>query len=149
IKVRLQLAFSLGESQDATGLEALARLADRDANDPWMQTAILSAVSTRSGRLVKIILANRNEKRNADALLQPLAAVVGARRKAEEITTLLRVAQEWRGADAIRVSLLAGLAEGLARARPEKVVSAEGVLAVERLVDSSSSDVKLQALRIA
>src|SRR5262249_9381755 len=34
-KVRLQLAFSLGESQEAKGLEALASLANRDANDPW------------------------------------------------------------------------------------------------------------------
>jgi hypothetical protein len=44
---------------------------------------------------------------------------------------------------------LAGLAEGLGRARPEKVVSAEGVKAVEQLVESSSPDVKQHALRIA
>src|SRR5262249_47884094 len=85
LKVRLRLAFSLGESQDAKGLEALARLANRDANDPWMRTAILSAVPTRAGRLAGMILASRNEKKNADALLQPLAAVVGARRQAEEV----------------------------------------------------------------
>src|SRR5262249_5614610 len=149
LKVRLQLAFSLGESQDAKVLEALARLADRDASDPWMRTAILSAVPTRAGRLAEMILSIRNDKTNADALLQPLAAVVGARRQAEEVSTLLQVTQEFRGADSIRVSLLTGLAEGLGRARPEKVVSTEGVRAVERLLEGSSPDVKQHAVRIA
>jgi putative heme-binding domain-containing protein len=96
-----------------------------------------------------MILATRNEKKNAEALLQPLAAVVGARRQAEEVSTLLRVAQEFRGADSTRVSLLAGLAEGLGRTRSEKMVSVEGVRAVERLLEGSSPQVKQHTLRIA
>jgi hypothetical protein len=96
-----------------------------------------------------MIVRTRDDERNSDALLQPLAAVVGARRQAEEISTLLRIAWEFRGADSIRVSLLAGLAEGLGRGRAEKVVSAEGVKAVERLLETSSPEVKQHALRIA
>ena len=45
-RVRLQLAFSLGERKRSSGeaAEALLRVAIKDASDPWTQTAFLSSV---------------------------------------------------------------------------------------------------------
>jgi putative membrane-bound dehydrogenase-like protein len=150
-KVRLQLAFSLGESTDAKALETLARLADREGNDAWMRTAILSAVPTRAARLAKLLVRRRDARGFGDRLLQPLAAITGARRQAEEVSQLLELVAELRGGDgeSNQLRLLSGLAEGLGRGQPAKTASRSGEKALDRLLEHPSADVKRHVLRIA
>ncbi len=150
-KVRLQLAFSLGESQDARSLETLARLARREGDDRWMQTALLSAVPTRSGRLAEILLRGHEDLGAGAALLQPLAAVVGARNQAEEVAHLLQVVTALNGkeATALQVKILTGLLEGLGRGQPQPAVATGAQKALETLLQSPSRDVQVLVLRTA
>jgi putative membrane-bound dehydrogenase-like protein len=145
-KVRLQLAFTLGESPDPKALEALARLAERDGDDAWMRAAILSAVPTRAGRLADLLLHRHSEKGAGERLLGPLAAVVGARAEPDEVAALLATISALRGDQA---KLLTGLAEGLGHNRPRRVLPAEGQQALERLLASPSAEVRKQVLRVA
>jgi putative membrane-bound dehydrogenase-like protein len=152
-KVRLQAAFSLGESQDARVLPALARLARREGGDPWMRAAILSAVPDRAGRLARMLLA-ADDKAAPSPLLRPLAAVVGARGAAklepagEGIAALLVEAARVPD-DGARTDLLTGLAEGLRRGRRVDVRSAAAEQALGRLLKSPSADVRRQVLVVS
>jgi putative membrane-bound dehydrogenase-like protein len=150
-RVRLQLAFTLGESPDAKVLLALAHLARREGEDRWVQAAILSAVPTRAGRLVDLLVHGKEDRGAGGRLLGPLAAVTGARGDPDEVAGLLRTASELEGAGAtgVQVQLLTGLADGLGRSRPKHALPAGGKEALERLLAGPSAGVQRQVLRIA
>jgi putative membrane-bound dehydrogenase-like protein len=147
-KVRLQLAFSLGESKDARALEALALLARREGSDPWMQAAILSAVPARAARLAEALI---GDKGAGASLLKPLAAVVGARNRSEEMADLLHIVASLKGdaAAGAQIKLLSGLIEGLGHGKPSPTVSADEQRTLETLLESPSSEVKVLVLRTA
>jgi hypothetical protein len=147
-KVRLQLALSLGESRDEKALAALARLAERAGDDGWMRAAILSAVPTRAERLAAFLASRKGAQ--AHHLLAPLASVTGARNQPEEIAELLRMSAELFGANAAatRVTILTGLAEGLARNRTRQPIPAKGQKALERLLKNADPEEKPLVLRV-
>lgn len=150
-KVRLQLALSLGDSDSDKSLEALARLAERDGEDRWMEAAILSAVPDRSVRFAETLSSRRGEKDSGSRLLAPLASVTGARGKNEEIAALLRMIAKLRGtsAAAVQEKILTGLAEGLSRNRARPSVSAEGQAALDQMLENAPAEVKPRLLRVA
>jgi putative membrane-bound dehydrogenase-like protein len=147
-KVRLQLAFSLGECNESKALEALGRLARSEGDDPWMQTAILSAVPTRAARLAEALLRDTGAGK---ALLKPLGAVVGARNQQEEMADLLWAVASLKGDSGpeTQINVLSGLIDGLGRAKPRPRVSAEEQRALETLLESPSSEVRPLVMRTA
>jgi len=149
LKVRLQLAFTLGDSNDRRVLPVLARLAASDGKDRWMQAAILSAVPSRSGELAAILL--RSGRDEAGSVLQPLAAVAGARNQGEEVAGLLRLIAYRKAtrAAAMQTAILAGLAEGLGRNQSKKRLSRAGQKGLEQLLQDSTGDVQKQVLQVA
>jgi putative membrane-bound dehydrogenase-like protein len=149
-KVRLQLAFSLGESRDARVLQVLAALARGEGADPWMRVALLSAVPDRAGRLAALLV-EPGDRDPVPPLLRPLAAVVGARNQGAEVADLLRLVAglKHERAAAVQEQVLTGLAEGLGRAAVKKPVATAGQQALEQLLQSASGTVKKQALHVA
>lgn len=150
-KVRLQLACSLGESNDPKSLESLARLARQDGNDPWMQAAIVSAVPTRSVPLAQVLISAKMDRGAGDVLLQPLGAVAGARNQAEEITELLQAIAGLQSDDAgaTQVKVLNGMLEGLGRGHSRNAITINEQKSLETLLKSPSREVRLLVLRIA
>jgi putative membrane-bound dehydrogenase-like protein len=148
-KVRLQLAFSLGESKKRRALTALAILARKDGDDPWTQTAILSSALGRSGRLIALLLYADADWRPSGGLLKSLAAVVGARGDTEEIHDLLQNAASLTKPDqsGSLVQLLTGLVEGLERGKSVKVAFQQRTL--ETLLRHPHRQVHVLALRVA
>ncbi len=149
--VRLQLALTLGESKDPRAVEALGRLAVARADEKWMTDAILSSVADSADRLLGIILKSAGEAGKAARLVGPLAAVIGARHKDEEIGALLkRIAATKDGQPALfQVPCLEGLIEGLKRGKPKPLTSAEGQAALARLLGGPSSRVQELAVAVA
>ena len=88
-KVRLQVALSLGQSQDPAALAALAHLAVRSGDEPWMNDAILSSVATTADRLLAMLVARPDGPGKAQRLLAPLASIAGARHDDEQIGRVL------------------------------------------------------------
>ncbi len=58
VRVRYQLALSLGETDDPRAARALGRIATRDAADPWVRAAVLSSSSRRPGDVLAAVLAS-------------------------------------------------------------------------------------------
>ena len=96
IRVRLQAALALGERgpTDSTAVHALAGLATRDAADPWMRLAILSGLGESALSFVREWLSMRPDLLDAATpdqlrLLSEAAAIVGARRREQELVAML------------------------------------------------------------
>jgi putative membrane-bound dehydrogenase-like protein len=129
IRVRLQAALALGDRcrEEPAALDALGKIAVRDAADPWMQLAILSGLAEASLSFIPSCDPILSAAGRAQ-LLARAAEIVGVRRRAPELASLLRMiasrvdqggAQRsgpGRSIDAL--TMLAGLAEGLERSGP-------------------------------
>jgi putative membrane-bound dehydrogenase-like protein len=127
IRVRLQAALALGArcATEPSALEALAKLAARDANDPWMRLAILSGLAESAPNFIPSCSGVPPSPGRTDLLAQT-AAIIGVRRREPEISALLDliVSRSTRPrphsglngfSDLDSLTMLAGLAAGLER----------------------------------
>jgi putative membrane-bound dehydrogenase-like protein len=120
-RVRFQVAFTLGESDNVRAVDGLSAIARRDAADVWVRTAVLSSSTRFAPRLFASLLDDPAfvARREAIELLRSLAQVVGARNNAGEAAQILtslsgsRLAQH--DLDAV-LEVALGLGDGLARA---------------------------------
>jgi putative membrane-bound dehydrogenase-like protein len=120
-RVRFQAALSLGEWDDDRIVPALAKIATAGAEDRWTRAAVASAVPRRAGALLAVLLKPDTGLATEStsgrlALVQELAALVGARQEANEVAALLATLQALPG-DAARWQMagLNGLADGMGR----------------------------------
>jgi len=115
--VRMQAAYSLGESQDSRAVDAVARIAKRDAGDQWIRTAVLSSVAQSSHQLLIRLLEDRAfaASSNGREMAEKLAYVTGVRNRPDEIGTLLDAAAALQTADeaSLRLQIVLGLGDGL------------------------------------
>ncbi len=150
-RVRLQLAFTLGQSKDRRATEALAVLASRDGGNRWIRAAVMSSVPNSSGRLLHALLNQEGGLKEGRFLAKPIATVVGARRQDEEIGQLLGNLAEVRGSDAasLQTACLEGLVEGLERGKARAVKSPTAQQGLSRLLVSPSPRVQELAVRAA
>ena len=116
VRVRFQLAFTLGEVPGDLALQGLATIARRDAADPWVRTAVLSSATADPAGLFERLWRDRGFtcNRGGIALLRPLALVVGARARPGEAGRILAALAAVGPDDSARDVAL-GLGEGLAR----------------------------------
>lgn len=87
--VRLQLALSLGASQQEQVLPVLAEMARRHGQEPWLITAILTSLTERGGLMLGELLKNPDQLSQAVDLLEPLCAAIAARRDSTEFNAAL------------------------------------------------------------
>jgi putative membrane-bound dehydrogenase-like protein len=116
-RVRLQIAFTIGESRRWDQAALLARLARENLDDPWIQSAILSSVGECGGDLFAAVVADPNlaaTARSTDFLRQ-LVVVIGAQNRAAEVA---RTIETLAGSPntGLALPLVGALGEGLKRA---------------------------------
>ncbi|WP_165243804.1 PVC-type heme-binding CxxCH protein [Paludisphaera soli] len=116
-RVRFQVAFTLGEIAGEGVAPALAKIARRDAADPWIRTAVLSSATVDPAGLFERLRDDAEFAAGPGApILRSLALVVGARGRADEIGRVLAsLALGARDDGAVEVAL--GLGDGLSRNR--------------------------------
>jgi putative membrane-bound dehydrogenase-like protein len=121
-RVRYQAALSLGEWDDERIVPALAKIAAAGIDDRWTRTAVASAVPRRAGALLAALLRpegglTAQATPGRLALVQELAALVGARQEPSEVAALLAILRTLPGNDGTRwqVAGLNGLADGMGR----------------------------------
>lgn len=118
-RVRFQLAFTLGEAKAPELVAALAKIARREDNDTWTQTAVLSsAANTASGLLENLTRDEHFTSKAAPAQLQLLtrvASLVGARSSDAELAQAMDLLADLgkNNPAAWQVAILEGLGQGL------------------------------------
>ena len=78
VRVRYQLALSLGEWDDPRAGRALGRLAMLDAPDRWVRAAVLSSATRRPGEILAEVLDSGLAVPVRSSLLEPLIATAAA-----------------------------------------------------------------------
>lgn len=92
LRVRYQVAFTLGAFQGEAATRALGRLAARDGADPWMQLAILSSIGQRRGEFLVSLLLDRDTRQvpHVRLLLGLVASQIGASNVKGDLAIFLR-----------------------------------------------------------
>ncbi len=114
-RVRFQVAFSLGETQDPRATAALARIAQQDASDPWIRVAMLSSSVQRAPALLAELLEIDSD--GIASMLQQLATMVGVQNQHNEINAALDEAASITSQikTARQQLIILGLADGMRR----------------------------------
>jgi putative membrane-bound dehydrogenase-like protein len=102
-----RVAVALGAADDPRTVEALAAIARRCGDVPWMDAAVMSSLAGRAGKMLGLLLADPATIGKAGPLVGPLATAVAARRQPAELSaaiTAIAAAKEgdlrqvaWRG----------------------------------------------------
>ncbi|MCA9133270.1 MAG: c-type cytochrome, partial [Planctomycetales bacterium] len=90
-RIRLQVAFTLGEVDDALAAHTLLKLAEQYGNDPWMRAAILSSSSRLAGTMLSEFLQPASLRAAAEDIELPRQWIqlIGASNDAEEVAAAL------------------------------------------------------------
>jgi putative membrane-bound dehydrogenase-like protein len=89
MRVRFQLALSLGEWHDRQAGTALGRLALKDIADPWMRAAILSSATHQSAEILKTILEARPATPAGSEMISQLIATAVGENNSKEVAEVL------------------------------------------------------------
>ncbi len=117
-RVRFQLAFTLGEADAPELVAALAKVARRDAGDPWIGTAVLSSTRRSAAALLESLASDKEFTAGAPPgrleLLARLARLVGTEATDAELARVLSLLPAaGRAAGRWQLVLLDGLGQGL------------------------------------
>ena len=84
-----RVALALGAANDPRSLAALAGIARRSGDVPWMDAAVMSSLAGRAGQMLGLLLASPDTIGQAGRLVGPLATAVAARRQPDEFSTAI------------------------------------------------------------
>jgi len=151
-RVQFQLLCTLGGVSTLASRAAQERLLARNIEDPWMQTAALSASSARAPQLFESARQFTTQKTDARAtFFRQVTSVIGARKNPAEIRrvieTVARVPAP--GTSWWRAASLDGLAQGLGGGADRRLQQTDvGQELVLKLLDTSDGEVRHAALRL-
>ncbi|HZQ47077.1 MAG TPA: HEAT repeat domain-containing protein, partial [Verrucomicrobiae bacterium] len=116
--VRHQLAFTLGEFLDGRRLKALAQIARRDADSPWIQAAVLSSLANGAGEVFADLSRDTRfgKSKSGQEFLRQLVTLVGARNNQREVSQVLAFIAKVNEPE-LSFSLVRALGDGLKRAQ--------------------------------
>jgi putative membrane-bound dehydrogenase-like protein len=133
IRVRYQLAYTLGEIDTPAARNLLGRLVTQHGDDRWFRIAVLTSVAAKPAEFTKARRGFQHKE-----FLRQLAQVIGARKETAEIETLLEAAP----AD---IAALEGLARGLKMAGGSKVDSKRAEAVLRGAIASGKEELRREA----
>jgi len=119
LRVRYQLAFTLGEISATKATAALAAIAKRDVADRWVRLAVLSSCLGRSGAMFAQLAADTQWRatKPGRALLEELAKQTGLENRGDQVAEALRTLEGFpENEKQLAQAAVRGLSKGLADA---------------------------------
>ncbi|HEY6226695.1 MAG TPA: PVC-type heme-binding CxxCH protein, partial [Verrucomicrobiae bacterium] len=116
IRVRYQLAFTLGEIKGPAKIAPLATIAKRDLENSWTQAAILSSLASGAADLFKTVSvdAHLRDSKEGQSFLRQLAQIIGANNEKNQIADMLQFISQAKPESSF--ALLRALSDGLQHA---------------------------------
>ncbi|MFM7291616.1 MAG: PVC-type heme-binding CxxCH protein [Planctomycetia bacterium] len=87
--VARRVAVALGAADDPRSIDALAAIARRSGDVPWMDAAVMSSLAGRAGKMLGLLLADPKAIGKAGPLVGPLATAVAAGRQPAEFSAAI------------------------------------------------------------
>jgi len=147
VRVRFQVALSLGETAGDDRDRALASILERDSRFVWSRRAVLSAAGTSAESLLARVLAEPGRYEASLDLVRELADLVAAQGRETEAARRQLTAEA--NGSAMQIALLEGLGSGWARGGRGPRTSMEWALTLRPIAAGSSSRAALAAWRAA
>lgn len=129
LRVRYQLAFTLGEIPTAQATSALTRIVARDGADPWIRLAVLSSCVGRVGDLFAALAADRTWRASDDgrSLLEQLAEQAGVQKREDQLVKVVSSFESFEAAErGLSRRVVRGLFGGLSKGAgplPDEIVT--------------------------
>ena len=116
--VRYQLAFTLGEFADDGKTRALAKIARRDAESPWIRAAVLSSLATGAGEVFDELSADHAfaASKSGGEVLRQLLSLIGARNDGPEVSKAIAFIEKEKD-PGLSFGMVRALGNGLKRGR--------------------------------
>lgn len=130
IRVRFQVAFTLGAVNPAQAVPSLVRIARRDPGDEWIRIAVLSSAKDSASSLLMDLLQDRKFSATASSRgwFRDLARMIAAQQKPAEVDIILTATAHLTSSDlepalarAAQYAIASGLGEGLKRSGGKKL----------------------------
>jgi putative membrane-bound dehydrogenase-like protein len=117
IRVRYQLAFTVGELRRPDSPQALEALLLRDPADPRIQAAVFSSLADGAGDLFALLASNARIRGDpvGQEWLRRLAAMIGVRGRLAELSQVLGLIDQLQSEPQRAFALLYALGDGLHR----------------------------------
>lgn len=159
LRVRYQLAFTLGATSGPQRDQALVAIVRRDPSDPWIRVAVRSSLAEGTGAILRDLAADNSFRESAAGRewLKVLAEQIGRQQRADDVAAVLGVLKSLPASDKATLQIiLQGLAPKAGSKLKEQVAAATGgqadALAKEMLakaVATAGSDQAKPADRVA
>jgi putative membrane-bound dehydrogenase-like protein len=137
LRVRYQLAFTLGQIDTPAARNLLGKLIAEHGEDKWFRVAVLTSVANKPAEFLRVLQTQKKGLEHAD-FLQQLSQVIGARKEKAEIETLLDVASD-------QVPAFNGLARGMKLAGGARLASPKAEAVFRRVLASGTENVQQAA----
>jgi putative membrane-bound dehydrogenase-like protein len=118
LRVRYQLAFTLGFLPAGSRTAALAKILKHDGSDRWVRLAALSSLAEGGADVLAALAADTSFRSSAAGrtVLAELASLIGVEARQNEVLAVLKVLDDFpEEAKSQATALVVGLTEGLAR----------------------------------
>lgn len=142
--VRLQVALTLGESQDESVVPALAKLSRQHGDEVWMPIAVVSSVPERGDKLLAELLGSPSDLGHADKVIEPLCTAIANRREPAELSKSIERIAELENRT-LQVSCLRGLRAGF-KSPANIALSTQAKQAIKTLTKSRHEAVRKESL---
>ena len=157
IRVRYQLAFTLGEMRRAQRAFVMAEILRRNSDDPWMRSAVLSSVPQGAGDLFVTLAGDARFRTDAsgEPFLRELALMIGVKGSLEEVSQLVSFFAGTPLEPQPALAFVGNLGEGLRRSRsslalidPQGTLQGLYALALSTAANAPSLSLREGALRL-
>ena len=148
IRVRYQLAFSIGEALAGSKNNTLTKLALQDVDNKWMQIAILSSLGRGAEKVLTALTDNAEftAKPNGMLFLQQLCSQMGVRNRPHEVSAVLDVINQHEKLSTPLIESLVSKAQGSQREQLLALTSGKANEILMTLIDNAlnaAGDTKL------